>query len=53
MKINVGVNVKNGLIKGVCDKEIIWNPSNYECEYDKSCDIGEYLDYSNCRCRKR
>ena len=31
--------------KGMCDKEFIWNPSNCECEYDKSCDIGEYLDY--------
>ena len=39
--------------KGVCDKGFIWNPSNCECECDKSCDIGEYLDYSNCKCRKR
>ena len=39
--------------KGVCDKEFIWNPGNCECECDKSCDIGEYLDYSNCKCRKR
>ena len=23
----------------------IWNPRNCECEFDKSCDIGEYLDY--------
>ena len=23
-----------------------------ECECDKSCDIGEYLGYSNCKCRK-
>ena len=38
--------------KGVCDKGFIWNPSNCECECDKSCDIGEYLDYSNCKCRK-
>ena len=22
-------------------------------ECDKSCDIGEYLDYKNCRCRKK
>ena len=22
------------------------------CECDKSCDIGEYLDYSNCKCKK-
>ena len=32
---------------------VIWNPSNCECECDKSCDIGEYLDYKNCRCRKK
>ena len=39
--------------KGVCDKGFIWNPSNCECECDKSCDIGNYLDYENCKCRKR
>ena len=27
--------------KGICDKGFIWNPSNFECEYDKSCGIGE------------
>ena len=37
--------------KGMCDKGFIWNPSNCECECDKSCDIGEYLDYKNCTCR--
>ena len=26
---------------------------NCECECDKSCDIGEYLDYENCKCRKK
>ena len=35
------------------DKGFIWNPSNGECECDKSCYIGEYLDYKNCKCRKR
>ena len=39
--------------KGTCDKGFIWNPSNCECKCDKSCDIGEYLDYKNCRCRKK
>ena len=39
--------------KVVCDKGYAWNPSNCECECDKSCDIGEYLDYENCKCRKR
>ena len=39
--------------KGICDKGFIQNPSNCKCECDKSCDIGEYLDYSSCKCRKR
>ena len=39
--------------KGLCDKGFIWNPSNCECECDKSCDIGEYLNYSNCKCMKQ
>ena len=39
--------------KGICDKGFIWNPSNCECECDKSCDVGEYLDYKNCKCTKR
>ena len=37
--------------KGKCDKKFIWNPSNCECECDKSCDIGQYLDYKSCKCR--
>ena len=39
--------------KGMCDKGFIGNPSNCDCEYDKSCDIGQYLDYKNCKCRKK
>ena len=39
--------------KGICDKEFIWNPSNCECECDKNCDFSEYLDYKNCKCRKK
>ena len=31
----------------------VWNPSNCECKCDKTCDIGEYLDYENCKCRKK
>ena len=37
----------------MCEKVFIWNPSNCECECDKSFDVGEYLDYNNCKCRKR
>ena len=41
MKINAGV--KELIDKGVCDKGSIWNPSNCECECDKSCDTGKYF----------
>ena len=37
--------------KGVCDEGFIWN--HCECKCDKSYDVGEYLDYQNCKCRKR
>ena len=43
---------KEFINKGVCDKGFIWNLINCECEFDKSCDVGEYLDYPNCKCRK-
>ena len=33
----------------MCDKGFIWNPSNCECE----CDVGEYLDYENFKCRRK
>ena len=39
--------------KGVCDKAFTWNPNNCECEYDKSCNISQYLDYSDCKCKKK
>ena len=39
--------------KGVCDKGLIWNPSNCECKCYKSCDFSEHLDYKNCKCKKR
>ena len=39
--------------KGKFEKEFILNPSNCECECDKSCDVGEYFDYKNCKCRKK
>ena len=37
----------------MCNKGFIWNPSNCECECDKVRDDGEYLDYKNCKCRKK
>ena len=39
--------------KGVYDKGYIWNPSNCEYEGGKSCDVGECLEYKNCKCRKK
>ena len=38
--------------KQKCDKRFIWNPSNCNCECDKPCNMKEYLDYKNCKCRK-
>ena len=38
--------------KGECDKGYAWKPSNSECECNKSCDVGQDLDYENCNCRK-
>ena len=32
---------------------MIWNLSNSKCKCDRSCDVREYLDYENCKCRKR
>ena len=39
--------------KGTCNKGFIWNPSNCNCEYDKSCDVGKYLDHKNCKYRRK
>ena len=29
------------------------NPSTCSCECDKYCEIGQYLDYKSCMCRKK
>ena len=34
------------------NKTFCLNPSNCEFECDKTYDIGEYLVYENCKCRK-
>ena len=39
--------------KELIDKRLIWNLSNCECECDKACDFGKYLDYENCKSRKK
>ena len=38
---------------GICDTGFIWNLNNFNCECDKSCVVGEYLDYENYKCRKK
>ena len=54
MMINVGrCECKELVDKSVCDKGHAWNPSNCECECDKSWDVDEYLGYENCKFRKR
>ena len=47
---NIKCECKELIDKGMCDNGFIWNRSMCECE--KSCDVGEYLDYVNCKCRK-
>ena len=37
----------------MCDEGFIWNPNNWECECDKSFDVGEYLDYKSCKCTSK
>ena len=39
--------------KLVCDKGYMWNPSTCMCECDKLCEVGQYLDYRQCVCRKK
>ena len=39
---------KELIVKRVCDKGYIFNPSNCKCECDKLCNISQYLDYSDC-----
>ena len=38
--------------KKVGDKGYIFNPSNCKCECYKSCNTSQYLDYSDCKCKK-
>ena len=46
-----GSECKELIDNETCDKRFIWNPSNCMCECNKSCGIGEYLDYKTCVCR--
>ena len=50
---NCQYECKELINKGVCERGYACNPNNCECECDKLCDVGEYLDYENFKCRKR
>ena len=39
--------------KGVFDKGFIFNPSKCKGECDKSCNTSQYLDYLDCKCKKK
>ena len=39
--------------KVVCDKGFICNPSNCGCECAKACNTSQYLDYSDCKYKKK
>ena len=53
MMINVDANVKNWLIKVYAIEDMLGILSKCECECDKSCDVGEYLNYENYKCKKK
>ena len=36
-----------------CDKGYTWNPSTSECQCDKWCKPGQYLDHKNCICKNK
>ena len=38
---------------GAYDRGLVLNPSSFQCECDKSCDVSQYLDYEKSKCRKK
>ena len=36
-----------------CAKGYMWNPSTCECQCDKWCKQGQYLDHKNCVCKNK
>ena len=50
-RINAGANAKNRLIKVYAIKDLFGMLVTMSA-IDKWCDVGEYLDYENCKCRK-
>ena len=53
MMMNVGVSVKLIDDQRSCKKGHTWNCSTYDCERNKACKIGEYLDVKNYSCKRR
>ena len=62
IKWNETCRCKCGLNASFCNNKQHWNNEKCVCECkeliykgicDKSCDIGEYLDYENCKWRKK
>ena len=39
--------------KQECDKRFIFNPSTCNCQCNKPCSVGKYLDHKNCKCTKK
>ena len=46
-------NNKKLINKEVCDKGLIWNPRNCGCGCAKACTTSQYLDYSDCKYKKK
>ena len=44
---------KEFINKGRCDDGFIWNLSPWQYECNKSCNVGEYLDFTILQCRER
>ena len=53
IKINADVNAKNQLIKECVIKDFFGIPVIVTVNVIKACDVGEYLYYENCKCRKK
>ena len=53
MMMNADMNAKNSLAKEYVIRDLFGIQVIVSVECDKSCDVGEHLDYANCKCRKR
>ena len=52
MMMNADMNAKNSLAKEYVIRDLFGIHVIVSIECDKSCDVGEHLDYANCKCRK-